>query len=77
MLTSRKLFPAIDLQVQAFYAIVDQKFHGKQELGRSMADHLNTLHKEYSPISHAEGKNRLFYFMFFFLGYIYGMLCLS
>eukprot|EP00111_Clytia_hemisphaerica_P016856 TCONS_00049978-protein len=52
---SKKLFAAMDLHTQAFYSIVDQRFHGKYPLGKPNNEILDDLHKEYSPLSHVQG----------------------
>ena len=56
---SKKLFAAIDLHTQAFYSIVDQRFHGDYPLGKPISDVLDDLHKEYSPISHVKGEDHI------------------
>jgi len=53
--SSSNLFSAVDLQVQAFRSIVDQKFHGRHQLGKSITDTLNDLHKVYKPLTLAAG----------------------
>jgi len=52
---SRKLFSAVDLQVQTFYSLVDQKFHGVHPLNKPTNHVLDDLHKQYSPLSHVPG----------------------
>lgn len=55
LISSKKQFSAIDLQVQTFYSIVDQRFHGVHPLGKSTTEVLNDLHQQYSPITHVSG----------------------
>ena len=50
---SRNLFSAIDLQGQAFYSMVDQRFHAATDSNWSMRNTLDDIHKDYSPVSHA------------------------
>ena len=56
MSASKKLFSATELQVQTFYSIVDQVFHGRHPLGKSTSDVVDDLHHQYSPLSHVAGK---------------------
>jgi len=56
LLESRKLFGANEIHTQSFYAMVDQKFHGKHPLGKNTVDLLADLHKDYSPaLLHVQG----------------------
>lgn len=48
------LFPAFDTQMQVFYAIMDQRFHGKHPLGKSTVELFAELHEDYSPLPYVQ-----------------------
>ncbi|XP_065644026.1 mitochondrial intermediate peptidase [Hydra vulgaris] len=53
--SSKKQFPAIDLHTQTFYSIVDQKIHSMYNNQCSTMKLVDSLHKEYSPITYVPG----------------------
>jgi len=52
---SRTMFTSLEATTQAFYAIVDQVFHGKHPLGKSTTSVLAHLHNAYFPIPYVKG----------------------
>jgi len=52
---SKKVFAALDLHTQAFYSIVDQRYHGHHPLGKPINLILDDLHEEFSPLAHVPG----------------------
>ncbi len=57
---SKAMFSALETTTQAFYALVDQVYHGKHPLGKSTTDVLAELQKDYFPLPYVEGKIPLF-----------------
>ena len=64
---SRKQFAAVDLQTQAFYAIVDQTLHGSHPFGKPVAQIIDDLCKTYSPATVAPGMSISMHFCVFLL----------
>ena len=64
---SRKQFAAVDLQTQAFYAIVDQTLHGSHPFGKPVAQIIDDLCKTYSPATVAPGMSISMHFCEFLL----------
>eukprot|EP00794_Sanderia_malayensis_P010869 gene10869-12024_t len=52
---SKSMFSSIEMTTQAFYALVDQKYHGKHPLGKSTTGVLAELQNEFFPVPYVEG----------------------
>ena len=53
---SKTMFTSLETTTQAFYAVVDQVFHGRHPLGKSTTSVLAQLQKDHFPIPYVRGK---------------------
>ena len=51
---ANELYPSFDTQMQVFYAVMDQRFHGEHPLGKSTVELFAELHKGYSPLPYVQ-----------------------
>lgn len=53
---SRTMFTSLETTTQAFYAVVDQVYHGRHPLGKSTTAVLAQLQNEHFPIPYVDGR---------------------
>ena len=58
--SSRSMFASLETTTQAFYAMVDQVYHGTHPLNKSTTAVLAELQKEFFPIPYVRGKQLVF-----------------
>ena len=61
---SKSMFTSLETTTQAFYALIDQVYHGKHPLGSSTTEVLAQLQKDYFPIPYVQGTAAIFQFCF-------------